>query len=667
MTGRRSRYIYAGVAVVVAPVHGPAPFAWAHKHPTPTERAAPAVVWVEARAQVEVALIEHRPVGDPSGVHIGIIQSVWNPVLASASGFAVDPSGVVVTTGALGAHDITRAQVYAVNQAFLKQYGSAAPLPADPFSRHHIGPADDRTEERLQACYPGGQTNDAGGCVVRATWDFRVYPYVTSQGRFGAFPAEVIGKPTPDVTVVRVRGATSMPTVDLGRSTSGAQALAALGFTGVPGPGKPLLALNTHLATVGGTALKTTGLTAGELTDALRLGRLVPAGLTGGPVVAEQGQVIGLLVPPSGPASANPSAASPSDIASSTPTPATESATTAASPSASASASASPSPAGTATLPQAATPRLVTAAAITAALRAASVTPHRGPVDTSFEQAMHLFKNRGYAGSIPGFRNALALFPGHYLATQNLAIATKLRGSSVSQPGQLPGQAAADTSTSVSPWLVAGLVLLGLVLLGLVVWAVLRRRRAPGPSTPAAPAAASPRGTPPAPAMATAGVAGAAAGAATGGAQPGGAAASRPLSGPGAPRPGAQPSGAVPPPTAASSPAPAGPRPAPAGAAVGGRPPGASAVRPGGSGPVPAPSGPGPVRTPASGPGRPPTSASGPGRPPSSASGPGRPPSAAPGAATPGGDARPRSFCTRCGGRLTPGDRFCGWCGQPVA
>ncbi|HEX8971257.1 MAG TPA: hypothetical protein VF825_06845, partial [Oryzihumus sp.] len=508
MTGRRSRYIYAGVAVVLALALGPAPLAWAHTHPTPTERAAPAVVWVEARAQVEVALIEHRPVGDPSGVHIGIIQSTWNPVLASASGFAVDPSGVVVTTGALGAADLTRAEVYAVNQAFLKQYGSAAPLPADPYSRHHIGPAGDRTEDRLQACYPGGQTNDAGGCVVRATWDFRVYPYVTSQARFGAFPAEVIGKPTADVTVVRVRGATSMPTVDLGRSTSGAEALSALGFTGVPGPTTPLLALNTHLATVGGTALKTTGLTAADLAVALRLGRLVPAGLTGGPLVAEQGQVIGLLVPPNGPASANPSAASPSDVASSTPTPATQSATTAASP----SASASPSPAKTATLPPSAAPRLVTATAITAALRAAGVTPHRGPVDTSFEQAMHLFKNRGYAGSIPGFRNALALFPGHYLATQNLAIATKLRGSSVSQSGQMPGmpgQAAADTSSSVSPWLVAGLVLLGLVLLGLVVWAVLRRRRTPGPASPVPPVAAAPQGTPPAPAMATAGVAGA--------------------------------------------------------------------------------------------------------------------------------------------------------------
>ncbi|MGN6634878.1 MAG: hypothetical protein ACTHJ6_05365, partial [Oryzihumus sp.] len=557
MTGRRSRYIYAGVAVALALVLGPAPLAWAHKHPTPTERAAPAVVWVEARAQVEVALIEHRPVGDPSGVHIGIIQSVWNPVLASASGFAVDPSGVVVTTGALGAADITRGEVYAVNQAFFKQYGSVAPLPPDPFSRQHIGPPGDRTEERLQACYPGGQTNDAGGCVVRATWDFRVYPYVTSQTRFGAFPAEVIGKPTADVTVVRVRGATSMPTVDLGQSTSGAQALSALGFTGVPGQGKPLLALNTHLATVGGTALRTTGLTAADLSDALRLGRLVPAGLTGGPVVAEKGQVIGLLVPPSGPASANPSAASPSDVANSTPTPATQSATTAASP----SASASPSPAGTATLPPAATPRLVTAAAITAALRAATVTPHRGPVDTSFEQAMHLFKNRGYAGSIPGFRNALALFPGHYLAAQNLAIATKLRGSSVSQPVQLPGQAAAVTSHSVSPWLVAGLVLLGLVLLGLVVWAVLRRRHSGGPATPVTPAAAAPRGTPPAPAMATAGVAGAAAAAA----RPGAAAPSRPPTGPGTPRRGAQPSGAVPPPTppSAGGPAPAAGSPRP--------------------------------------------------------------------------------------------------------
>ena len=116
MTGRRSRYIYAGVAVVLALVLGPAPLAWAHKHPTPTERAAPAVVWVEARARVEVALIEHRPVGDPSGVHIGIIQSVWNPVLASASGggtvilWNVDAVSLVQSGCQIVGRNLTRAE-----------------------------------------------------------------------------------------------------------------------------------------------------------------------------------------------------------------------------------------------------------------------------------------------------------------------------------------------------------------------------------------------------------------------------------------------------------------------------------------------------------------------------------------------------------------------------
>ena len=150
------------------------------------------MVYIEARAKVEVALIEHRQAGDPFGVHIGIIQSTWNPVLDTASGFVVDPTGGHRHHRCRSPRpDLDRARIFAVNQAFHQRYGDAAPLPKDPFSRNRLGDSGDRNEERLEACYPPNVTNDAGGCVVRVTPDYVVYPYVTSQQRYGGLHAEV--------------------------------------------------------------------------------------------------------------------------------------------------------------------------------------------------------------------------------------------------------------------------------------------------------------------------------------------------------------------------------------------------------------------------------------------------------------------------------------------
>ena len=191
---RRLPWLVAAVTLAFLTV-GTSPAA-AHTHPTPIERASPGVVFIEARAKVEVALIEHRQAGDSFGVHIGIIQSTWNPVLDTASGFVVDPTGAIVTTGAITRPDLDRARIFAVNQAFHQRYGDAAPLPKDPFSRTNVGglgSSGDRNEERLQACYPPNVTNDAGGCVVRVTPDYVVYPYVTSQQRYGGLHAEVLG------------------------------------------------------------------------------------------------------------------------------------------------------------------------------------------------------------------------------------------------------------------------------------------------------------------------------------------------------------------------------------------------------------------------------------------------------------------------------------------
>jgi hypothetical protein len=428
MTSHRRRIPWVVALTAALLVPGTVP-AGAHVHPTPTERAAPAVVYVEARAEVQVALVEHLQ-SDPGGVHIAIIQSTSNPVLATASGFVVDPTGTIVTSGALTQTDLDRARVYAVIEAFKKQYGDQAPLPGDLFTRQQIGDATNRLQQRLEACYPPNRTNDAGGCVVTVTPTYIVYPYVTSQEQYGQSRAELLPASTPDVAVLRVRGASGMPTVPLGESTEGAKALGVLGFTGVPGE---LQAINSHLAEVGGSTLKTEGLTEDEMKDAVRLPDALRAGMRGGPVLAEDGRVIGLLEPE----------------ANSGPPPAT---------------------AG----------RLVDAGAIQDVLSAEGITPRRGPVDTSFEAAMHAFKNGGFAAAIPNLEATLAVFPGHAMAATNLAVAKEKVASGAPGPAT---PAAGDRGTPATgsasdvPWTVVLLAVAAVLVLAAVATPVLRRRR----------------------------------------------------------------------------------------------------------------------------------------------------------------------------------------------
>ena len=416
-------------AVVVGLLAVGVPSASAHTHPTPIERAAPAVVYVEARAVVQVALIEHHQAGDSFGVHIGVVQSAWNPVLAAGSGFVVDPSGVIVTTAAIVAPSLDRAEVFAVNEAFRQRYGAAAPLPGDPFARHHIGGVGDRNEQRLRACYPPQVTNDSGGCVVRATLDFVVYPYVTSQQRYGALHAELLPGASRDVAVLRVRGANGMPTVPVAESAAGAKALGVIGFTGIPGVAHRLLEVNQHLAQTGSGLLRTTGLDAGDVRDAARLQQGLRSGLAGGPAVAERGQVIGLLP--------------------------------------------GPAPAGSRA------PVLVGVVAIRQVLDSAGVKPHGGLVDNSFEAAMHLFKNSAYAASIPNFKKAIELFPGHFLATQNLAVAQEhvAAGGGVPPPaatGAVGGSTSAGAGLPGWVWVV---LVVGVLVVVVVLLLVLLRRR----------------------------------------------------------------------------------------------------------------------------------------------------------------------------------------------
>jgi hypothetical protein len=185
-----------------------------------------------------------------------------------------------------------------------------------------------------------------------------------------------------------------------------------------------------------------------EAADAAKLATGLTAGMRGGPAVAEDGQVIGFLAPE----------------ANSGPPPAT---------------------AG----------RLVDARAIREVLSAQNITPRRGPADSSFEAAMHAFKNGGFAAAIPGFKATLDVFPGHAMAASNLAVSEQNVASGAPGPASpVAGGPAATSATGSAtgfPW-TAVLLVVAVLVLAAVATLVLRRRRqasaaggvTPSPGTP---------------------------------------------------------------------------------------------------------------------------------------------------------------------------------------
>jgi hypothetical protein len=339
---------------------------------------------------------------------------------------------VIVTSGALVSPDMAPAGVYAVNQLFHDRYGGNAPLPADPFSQHTIPDVGgDAIGSRLAVCYVPNTTNGDGGCVVKMTLEYRVYPYVTSQRKFGDLSADLISPSaggTADVAILRV-GASSMPTVNLGQTLAGAEAVSILGFTSVPTASHPLVQIDAHLVQKGASTIKPADFNP-KLINGLR------AGVRGGPVVAEGGQVIGFMS----------------------------------------------SPLQGAGQAETGSPTLVTVAAIRSALQKAQVTPHRGPVDVDFEAAMHNFKNAGFAASIPSFQDALSLYPGHFLASTNLETA-KVKQSTAPTAGSTQTTAVAQTPSKRSTawvWILIVLALLAALALGTLLLVRRRRRRPPG-------------------------------------------------------------------------------------------------------------------------------------------------------------------------------------------
>jgi hypothetical protein len=414
--------LLATVAAMILALLGPGvPPAVAHTHPTPVELAEPAVVRVETSVQVNISLMEH----DRHGKHIGLYKKTYEPVVNAGSGFAVDPSGVIVAAGGVIEADLRKAEVYAVNHIFHDRYGNRAPLPAKPETQHAIrnDDPDDPLNERLQRCYRPNTADTTGGCVIATTRLIRVYPYVSSQERYGDLAADVLYPKTgkANVTVLKV-GASSMPTVALATSTAGSANFAALGFTEVPteppSDKGPIVESNGHLIGDGPQIKKD------EFQP--KLVSAIAAGIWGGPVVGEVGQTSGFLqVKPIGGGKFEPYMTDVNEIRK--------------------------------------------------ALTEARVEPRRGPTDAVFEAAMHNYKNQSYAAAIPSLQQTVKLYPGHAMATRYLAIAEQRKGTPEDQSGRQSAVKGISAETDGLPLRPIAVVAGALVVLALLLLGPLRR------------------------------------------------------------------------------------------------------------------------------------------------------------------------------------------------
>jgi hypothetical protein len=414
---RRAMFLVAVATIALALLGLTVPPAFGHTHPTPVERTEPAVVRVETSVQVDISLMEH----DRHGKHIGLYQKRYEPVLNAGSGFAVDPSGVIVAAGGVITADPRQAEIYAVNHIFNDRYGNRAPLPADPKTTTTIrnDNLDDPLNSRLQRCYRANTADTTGGCVIATSRVIRVYPYVSSQARYGNLTASVLYPKTGEagdapVSVLKV-GANSMPTVDLGTSTAGTADFAALGFTKVPEkplPEKdPMVNSKGHLIGSGPDVEK----------DDLqpKLVTAIAAGIWGGPVVGKTGRTTGFLqVRPGEDGKLEP--------------------------------------------------YMTDVGAIRKALAAVQVEPHQGPTDAVYEAAMHNFKNHAYAAAIPSLEETLKLYPGHALARRNLDIAKDKKGTAEDTTGRGSEVKGISVDTDgMSLWTIA--VIVGLLLVASLV------------------------------------------------------------------------------------------------------------------------------------------------------------------------------------------------------
>ena len=426
----------AALAIAVGP-------AVAHTHPAHDEFIAPAVVKVDTWGEVKISLIEHEYLGK----HIGLVNRTYRFKLNSGSGFAVDPSGAIVTSREVTEVDLRRAEIRAVNKIFRERYPHIADTLTETENKQQLrgGNPADRIPQRLQQCYSPNSAGDAGGCLIFSSRLINVLPLVTSQEKYGNLEATVLepraGRPAGDVVVLKV-GANSMPAAPLATSVKG-RPFTVLGYDKnvVPSNGQSLNKPIGHFIRDNSTELDH-GRSDDDKKPFPILVSAMANGVAGGPVVGGTPEVIGFFVHQPG--------GSASDL------------------------------------------KLIGPDAIRSVLADANIQPHTGPTDSTYAAALHSYNNKLYKLSIPNLSQTVKLYPGHALANEALAVAQRKQGTAEDQTGRAQETPATssrgnglDFRRAILPLAIAGAAL---IILAVAIVLLVRRRRsragAPVPDQP---------------------------------------------------------------------------------------------------------------------------------------------------------------------------------------
>ncbi|MFJ2029116.1 trypsin-like peptidase domain-containing protein [Streptosporangium sp. NPDC087985] len=412
--------IFGGLVLAVAVM----PPAMAHEHPSGiTDLVTPAVVRIEAKAHVDITLLDH--IGEL--VHV---ERSYEVSIGSGTGTVINPEGGIVTLTRVVKTD-RKVEVYAANKIFAEHYKVKIP---DDFERHTV--KNDLLNHHLQECYPPKQPTAT--CIIDVTTEIHVFPNISPPDKEG-FKAEIVRADSrPDgpavlVPIGRADGSAGLPTAPLADTVpdKDGSPVAVAGFTGRPAANLPETVDIAHLrAEVAGENGRQFKDPQGKANEPEKLGALVDRGLLGGPVIEDKkGEVIGLLT------------GGGKDG------------------------------------------RMIGIQEITRALAEAKVTPRRGPIDAAFEQALTRFHTKYYGDAVPAFQRVLDLYPGHTVAAAHLKTSQQKRGTAEDEGARKTDAAAGATGGAGPPlwtFLVAGGVLVvAVVAAALLLW---RRRSSPEPA-----------------------------------------------------------------------------------------------------------------------------------------------------------------------------------------
>jgi S1-C subfamily serine protease len=410
-----------GMALAQSPSNGPS----AAEHAVTLT--SPAVVFIDTKVEVKV-ILTYQKSSTISG--LGHVNQTYNLDYGTGSGFVVNPNGVVVTASHVVEPDQQALQNYAANKLIVLGLNYTYPRAnSSPFSQYTL-PVHSLSVV-LQQCYK------AIAC------DFTITPKVTvysaldvsqttlPQGK----PARVLsstGFAATDVAILQIDGS-NMPTVSLATTANDLASgddVIALGF-----PGSSTGALETGVTQPAKVFGRVSNIRTEGTSKLVEIDANIEPGESGGPVVNDSGDVIGLvsftLLQSSGAAGQK---------------------------------------------------YLRTVDDIRTAISATGVQAQRGPTDTAFQQGMEDFWAHHYSAAVPQLQRATQLYSGFPLASEFLSEAQAKKGTAADVPLERKG-------SSFPAWIV--LVALGVVIVLIVLVVLLGRRGRKGEPPGAVPLSAA--------------------------------------------------------------------------------------------------------------------------------------------------------------------------------